>query len=162
MQATSNGKLIQSGIAEKLGLFISSVSTFIAAFVIAFIAQWKLTLITICIIPAILLVVGALSIPDANIETDILKIQAQAGSYAESIFGGIRTVHAFSLHSRVAAKFDTFLKDIYNKGMKKNILYGVMFGGEYFIVYAGTGLAFWQGIAMINRGEVTKLGTVFT
>ncbi|KAJ4047595.1 hypothetical protein NW761_007348 [Fusarium oxysporum] len=162
MQATSNGKLIQSGIAEKLGLFISSVSTFIAAFVIAFIAQWKLTLITICIIPAILLVVGALSIPDANIETDILKIQAQAGSYAESIFGGIRTVHAFSLHSRVAAKFDTFLKDIYNKGMKKNLLYGVMFGGEYFIVYAGTGLAFWQGIAMINRGEVTKLGTVFT
>ncbi|KAG7431679.1 Leptomycin B resistance protein pmd1 [Fusarium oxysporum f. sp. raphani] len=143
MQATSNGKLIQSGIAEKLGLFISSVSTFIAAFVIAFIAQWKLTLITICIIPAILLV-------------------AQAGSYAESIFGGIRTVHAFSLHSRVAAKFDTFLKDIYNKGMKKNLLYGVMFGGEYFIVYAGTGLAFWQGIAMINRGEVTKLGTVFT
>jgi ATP-binding cassette subfamily B (MDR/TAP) protein 1 len=46
--------------------------------------------------------------------------------------------------------------------MKKNILYGVMFGGEYFIVYAGTGLAFWQGIAMINRGEVTNLGTVFT
>ncbi|KAG5755801.1 hypothetical protein H9Q70_001589 [Fusarium xylarioides] len=159
MQAMSNGKLIQSGIAEKLGLFISLVSTFIAAFVIAFIAQWKLTLITICIIPAILLVIGALSIPDAKIETDILKIQAHAGSYAESIFGGIRTMHAFSLHSRVVAKFDTFLKDIYNKGMKKNLLYGVMFGGEYF---AGTGLAFWQGIAMIHRGEVTKLGTVFT
>jgi ATP-binding cassette subfamily B (MDR/TAP) protein 1 len=73
----------------KLGLSVSSVSTFTAAFVIAFIAQWKLTLITMCIVSAILLVVDALSIPDANIETDILKIQAQAGSYAESIFGGI-------------------------------------------------------------------------
>ncbi|KAJ3528005.1 hypothetical protein NM208_g10425 [Fusarium decemcellulare] len=162
MQATSNGKLIQSGIAEKLGLFIASIATFVAAFVIAFIAQWKLTLIIICIIPALLVVVGALSIPDAKIETNILKIQAQGGSYAESIFGGIRTVHAFSLRSRVVAKFDTFLKDVYRQGMKKNVLYGVMFGGEYFIVYSGIGLAFWQGIAMIDRGEVPNLGTVFT
>ncbi|UQC86287.1 uncharacterized protein CLUP02_11787 [Colletotrichum lupini] len=39
MQATTNGKLIQSGIAEKLGLFFSSISTFVAAFIIAFVSQ---------------------------------------------------------------------------------------------------------------------------
>lgn len=49
MQATSNGLMIQSGISEKLGLFVQSVSTFVAAFVVAFIAQWKLTLILFCI-----------------------------------------------------------------------------------------------------------------
>ncbi|KAF4967225.1 hypothetical protein FSARC_5204 [Fusarium sarcochroum] len=162
MQATSNGKLIQSGIAEKLGIFIQAISTFVAAFVIAFVSQWKLTLILICLVPALLIIVGTMSIPDAKIETRILKIQAQAGSYAESIFGGIRTVHAFSLRSRVVAKFDTFLKDILNEGKKKNVIYGVMFGGEYFVVFAGMGLAFWQGIAMIDRGEVPNVGKVFT
>lgn len=162
MQATSNGMLIQSGVAEKLGLCIQAVATFVAAFVIAFISQWKLTLILICIIPAILLVVGTLSVPDAKIETGILKMQAQAGSYAETIFSGIRTVHAFSLRPRVVAKFDTHLQSIFREGKKKNLIYGLMFGGEFFVIYSGMGLAFWQGIAMIARGEVPDIGKVFT
>ncbi|RSL49718.1 hypothetical protein CEP51_015447 [Fusarium floridanum] len=162
MQATSNGKLIQSGIAEKLGIVIQAIATFVAAFVIAFISQWKLTLILICIVPALILIVGTLSVPDAKIETKILKIQAQAGGYAESIFGGIRTIHAFSLRSRVVAKFDIYLQDVFREGKKKNMLYGFMFGGEYFVVYSGMGLAFWQGIAMIDRGEVSDIGKVFT
>jgi ATP-binding cassette subfamily B (MDR/TAP) protein 1 len=43
-----------------------------------------------------------------------------------------------------------------------NWLYGVMFGGEYFFIYAGMALAFWQGVAMIHRGKVDNFGTVFT
>ena len=162
MQATSNGKLIQSGTAEKLGILIQAIATFIAAFIIAFISQWKLTLILICLVPALLLIVGSASVPDAKIETGILKIQAQAGSYAESIFGGIRTVHAFSLRSRVVARLDSYLQDVVRLGKKKNLIYGAMFGGEYFVVYSGMGLAFWQGIAMVVRGEVLDVGKVFT
>jgi ATP-binding cassette subfamily B (MDR/TAP) protein 1 len=162
MQATSNGKLIQSGIAEKMGIFVQSIATFVAAFVIAFISQWKLTLILLCLVPALLLTVGTLSVPDAKIETRILKIQAMAGGYAESILAGIRTIHAFSLRTRVVAKFDTYLDDVLREGKKKNLLYGVMFGGEYFIMIAGMGLAFWQGIGMIARGEVPNIGKVFT
>jgi ATP-binding cassette subfamily B (MDR/TAP) protein 1 len=162
MQATSNGKLIQSGTAEKLGIVIQAIATFIAAFIIAFISQWKLTLILICLVPALLLIVGSASVPDAKIETRILKIQAQAGSYAESIFGGIRTVHAFSLRSRVVARLDGYLQDVIQIGKKKNLLYGAMFGGEFFVMYAGMGLAFWQGIAMVARGEVPDVGKVFT
>ena len=162
MQATSNGKLIQSGISEKFGIVIQGVATFVAAFVIAFISQWKLTLILICVVPALLLIVGTMSVPDAKIETNILKIQAQAGSYAESIFAGVRTVHAFSLRPRVVAKFDSYLQDVFRQGKKKNLIYGILFGGEYFIIYSGMGLAFWQGIAMIARGEVPNVGKVFT
>ncbi|QPC78078.1 hypothetical protein HYE68_008830 [Fusarium pseudograminearum] len=111
---------------------------------------------------ALLLTVGTLSVPDAKIETRILKIQAMAGGYAESILAGIRTIHAFSLRTRVVAKFGTYLDDVLREGKKKNLLYGVMFGGEYFIMIAGMGLAFWQGIGMIARGEVTNIGKVFT
>ncbi|KAF7557236.1 hypothetical protein G7Z17_g788 [Cylindrodendrum hubeiense] len=162
MQATSNGKLIQSGISEKLGVFVQAVASFAAAFIIAFITNWKLTLIIICIVPALLIVVGGVAVLDGQIEMKILKTYGQAGSYAEHILGGIRTIHAFSLRPRVIAKYDTFLQDAYNLGMKKNLLYGVMFGGEYFIVYSGMGLAFWQGVNMISRGEIPNVGVVFT
>uniref|UniRef100_A0A8H7TUH0 ABC transporter n=1 Tax=Bionectria ochroleuca TaxID=29856 RepID=A0A8H7TUH0_BIOOC len=161
-QATSNGKLIQSGTSEKLGIVIQSISTFVAAFIIAFISQWKLTLIIICIVPLTVALSVVLSIPDAKIETDILKIYANAGSLAESVLGGIRTVHAFNLRPRIISKYDSYLQEAYKVGMKKNILYGFMFGGEYFVIYAGMGLAFWQGVGMIARNEVPNIGTVFT
>ncbi|PKS05474.1 hypothetical protein jhhlp_008851 [Lomentospora prolificans] len=160
-QATTNGKLIQSGISEKLGIAIQAISTFVAAFVIAFTAQWKLTLILIFMVPTLLVVLGAAGGVDTMIETKILRVYAQAGSYAESVLGGVRTLQAFSLRPRVMAKYDSYLEDAYTQGMKKNKLYGLVFGGQYFVMYAGMGLAFWQGIAMLDRGEIEDLGTVF-
>ena len=160
-QATTNGKLIQSGIAEKLGIAIQAISTFVTAFVIAFVTQWKLTLILIFMVPTLLFVLGMAGGIDAKIEASILQVYAQAGSYAENVLAGIRTVHAFGLRPRVMAKYDSYLQDAYSRGVKKNKLYGIVFGGQYFVAYAGMGLAFWQGIAMIDRGEISDLGTVF-
>ncbi|KAL4995083.1 P-loop containing nucleoside triphosphate hydrolase protein [Aspergillus recurvatus] len=160
-QATTNGKLIQSGIAEKLGIVIQAMATFVAAFVIAFVSQWKLTLILIFMVPTLLIMLGTAGGLDAMLETKILQIYAQAGSYAESILGGVRTLQAFSLQPRVMAKHDSYLQDAYTHGMKKNKLYGIVFGGQYFVVFAGMGLAFWQGLAMLERGEISDLGTVF-
>ncbi|KAG5810767.1 hypothetical protein H9Q74_001433 [Fusarium xylarioides] len=162
MQATSNGKFIQAGIGEKIGMLVQAMATFIAAFVIDFISQWKLTLIIIGMFPVLLIVVGGVAGLDAQIETDILKIHAEAGSYAETILAGVRTVHAFDLRERVVSRYDSFLETSFRLGMKKNRIYGILFGGEYFIVHAAMGLAFWQGIAMVNRGQVPDLGTVFT
>ncbi|GMF79375.1 unnamed protein product [Aspergillus oryzae] len=160
-QATTNGKLIQSGIAEKLGIAIQATATFVAAFIVAFVTQWKLTLILIFIVPTLLIVVGMAGGIDATIETKILQIYAHASSYAESVFGGVRTIQAFSLQPRVLAKYDSYLQHAYTQGMRKNKLYGMVFGGQYFVVYAGMGLAFWQGIAMFDRGEIPDLGTLF-
>lgn len=160
-QATTNGKLIQSGIAEKLGIAIQAISTFVAAFVIAFVTQWKLTLILIFMVPTLVIVLGTAGGIDAMIETKILQVYAQAGSYAENVLGGVRTLQAFSLRPRVMAKYGSYLQDAYTQGMKKNKLYGIVFGGQYFVVYAGMGLAFWQGIAMLDHGEISDLGTVF-
>jgi ATP-binding cassette subfamily B (MDR/TAP) protein 1 len=162
MQATSNGKLIQNGISEKLGQVFQAAATFIAAFIIAFKTQWKLTLIIICILPALLIIVAGVSVFDARIETKILRTYANAGSFAEAVLGSARTTHAFHLGPRMVSKYERHLQDARNLGNKKSALYGIMFAGEYFVLFAGMGLAFWQGIGMMARGEVESVGTVFT
>ncbi|KAF6834066.1 multidrug resistance protein 3 (p glycoprotein 3) [Colletotrichum plurivorum] len=161
-QAISNGRLIQVGIAEKLALTFQGVAVFITAFIIAFVTQWKLTLIVLCIAPAILIVMGVVSTIEAAIETKILNIYAQAGSFSEGILSSARTVHAFEIRSRLVQKFDKFLQDAHNLGRKKSPLFGILFSCEYFIIYAGFALAFWQGVHMLNRGEVTESGDIFT
>lgn len=160
-QVTSNGLMIQLGISEKLGLFVQSATTFIAAFVIAFIAQWKLTLILICIVPAVILLVGGVGAYDAINNGKMMKVYADASSYAENILTAIRTVNAFSLQRRTLERYDSYLDRALKLGNKRSKFTGLMFGGQYFVIYAGMGLAFWQGFKMIARGDA-DLGTVFT
>ncbi|KAM0270663.1 hypothetical protein ACHAQH_009332 [Verticillium albo-atrum] len=161
VQATSNGKLIQAGISEKLGMVFQGLAAFIAAFALAFATQWKLTLITCCIAPATLLVIGICSTIEAAIETDILKVHAQGGSFVESVLSSARTIQAFALRTRLVENFDSYLKEARRLGNKKNLLFGFMFSAEYFIMFAGMGLCFWQAISMLASGEVDEPGDVF-
>ncbi|GJC81610.1 leptomycin B resistance protein pmd1 [Colletotrichum liriopes] len=161
MQATSNGKLIQAGISEKLGLVVQGLACFIAAFILAFVTQWKLTLICCCIAPATLLVMGISSTMEASIEGKILRIHADGGSFAESILSSARNVQAFDLRKRLVRDFDKYLQEAHKLGNKKNVILGCLFSAEYFIIFAGVGLCFWQAIRMIATGEVEKPGDVF-
>ncbi|KAJ5951629.1 ABC transporter integral membrane type 1 [Penicillium vulpinum] len=162
MQATSNGRLIQGGISEKLGLVIQGLAAFISAFVLAFVTQWKLTLICCCIAPAMLLAMGICSTIEASIESKILKVQAQAGAFAESILSSSRTVQAFGLRNQLLREFDKFLQASRKLGNKKSPLFGCLFATEYTIIFAGFGLCFWQGVKMVSTGEVKESGDVFT
>lgn len=160
-QAAANGKLIQTGIAEKMGQVFQALATFIAAFVIAFVSQWKLTLIIICIVPAIFGIIGAAAFVDSKVEIKILNNNAQTDAFSESILGSIRTIHAFNLRPRLSREYASQTQKSFDLARVKNWIYGIMFGSQQFIIYAGMGLAFWQGIAMIARGEVEDFGTVF-
>lgn len=160
-QATSNGNNVNNGISEKLTLTIQGVSTFVSAFVVAFAVQWKLTLITISIVPTII-VVTAVSIGiDTKNENKLLPIYSRAGQLAEEVFSTIRTVHAFWLHPLLSSKYDKILGDAMDLGMKKSPNYAVLFSIEFFCIYSGYGLAFWQGIRMFARGEIKQSGMFF-
>ncbi|KAI6433293.1 hypothetical protein MCOR03_011701 [Pyricularia oryzae] len=161
-QATSNGKLIQSGIAEKLGTVFQALATFVGAFIIAFVANWKLTLILICIAPALVIVMGIVAGADSKVEAQVLKVQAQGAGFAETILSSARNVHAFSLRARLMHRFDEYLEEANRLGNKKNAIYGAFFSAEYTIVYLGLALAFWQGLNLVARGEVPNVGVVYT
>lgn len=161
-QATSNGRLIQAGTAEKLGLAFQGLSAFVTAFIVAFVVQWKLTLICLCIAPAVIIVIGGVATLQAANETKILDIQAQGNSYVEGVLSSIRTVQAFEMRHRLVNRFDEFLTSAHKIGKKNGPLLGGLFSAEYTIIYLGFGLAFWQGIRMMARGEIEDSGTIFT
>lgn len=162
VQATSNGSLIQLGIAEKLGSAIQSFAAFVAAFTLAFATQWKLTLITSSVVPVLLVVILWVSGLEASIETRMLRCYAQGGALAEGILSNPRTVHAFGIRARLVAKYEAILTNASRLGMKKNPMYGCLFSCEFFLVYAGFALAFWRGTNMFASGEIPQVGDIFT
>lgn len=161
-QATTNGRLIQEGISEKLGLTAQGLSAFVTAFIVAFATNWKLTLITLCIAPASIIVMAVTAVIEAGLETQVLEIYAQANSFAEGVLASARTVHAFEMRSRLVSKFDEYLGEAHRVGDKISPLFGILFSSEYCIIYLGFALAFWQGIQMLSRGEIESSGEIFT
>jgi ATP-binding cassette subfamily B (MDR/TAP) protein 1 len=159
-QATTNGNNVNTGISEKLSLTIQALSTFVSAFVIAFAVQWKLTLITISVVPTIVVVVGICIGFVTKYETQQLDIYSRAGLLAEEVFSSIRTVHAFWLNPLLARTFDKFLDEAMIVGMKNSPVFAVLFSTEFFCVYSGYGLAFWRGIRMYFSGEIRESGDV--
>ncbi|KAL1608579.1 hypothetical protein SLS60_003523 [Paraconiothyrium brasiliense] len=161
-QLTASSNNVNSGISEKLTLTIQGLSTFATAFIIAFAVQWKLTLITISIIPTIVVVVGICLSFMTKWENDMLDIYGQAGKLAEEVFSTMRTVHAFWLNPLLSRKFDKYLLDAQAIGMKNSPVYAILFSTEFFCIYSAYGLAFWQGIRMYSSGEIAQPGQVFT
>ncbi|KAI9370033.1 P-loop containing nucleoside triphosphate hydrolase protein [Aspergillus egyptiacus] len=160
-QATSNGKLIQAGVAEKVGLLFQGLAAFVTAFIIAFVVHWKLTLICLCIAPATIIVMGTVAAFEAGLETRILEIHAQANSFAEGVLAGVKAVKAFSMQGSLVKKFDEYLTEAHKVGRKISPLFGLLFSAEYTIIYLGFGLAFWQGINMMAGGDIDSAGDIF-
>ena len=161
-QATTNGRLIQGGISEKFGLTFQGLSAFVTAFIVAFVTNWKLTLICLCVAPATIIVMGIVAGIEAGLETEILEVYSQANSFAEGVLASARTVHAFEMRSRLVNKFDQYLIEAHRVGSKISVLFGILFSAEYTIIYLGFALAFWQGVHMIARGEIDNAGDIFT
>jgi ATP-binding cassette subfamily B (MDR/TAP) protein 1 len=68
LDLSSHCNTVQSGLSDKFGLSLQYISTIVSAFVVAFVSQWKLTLITATIIPGIVLGVGITSALDSKYE----------------------------------------------------------------------------------------------
>ncbi|KAK3354418.1 ABC transporter transmembrane region-domain-containing protein [Neurospora tetraspora] len=122
---TTNANLVNQGISEKLGLAIQAIATFFAAFVVAFAVQWKLTLITICIVPVIVIVTGICMGIDAKQENEIMTINSRASKLAEQVFASVKTAHAFWAFPKLSGKYAAILDEAKAVGARKSPNYAV-------------------------------------
>lgn len=162
IKVTTNGNLINNGISDKLSQTVASIASFVAAFAVAFAIQWKLTLITIGIVPMVIFITAACFAADAPVEAKVTAFYSQAGTIAEEVFSTITTIHAFWLQPLMARRYDELLAEAQHGNRKKSIIYGFLFSGQFFCVYSGYGLAFWQGIRMYVSGEIQEPGDIVT
>ncbi|EGS20733.1 mating factor A secretion protein STE6-like protein [Thermochaetoides thermophila DSM 1495] len=142
---TGDTNLIQEGISEKVGLTLQAVATFIAAFVIGFVSYWKLTLILLSTVFALLMVMGTGSRFIVKFSRQNIAAYAQGGSVAEEVISSIRNAVAFGTQDRLAKQYDTHLVEAEKHGFKLKATLGIMVAGMMTLVYLNYGLGFWMG-----------------
>jgi len=136
VQISTNGTVVNQGIGEKLGLLIQGCSTFVSAFIVALVIQWKLTLITIAIVPFILIVTSICIAIDIKNEGEIQPMFGRAAQLAEEAFGTIANVHAYWAQPKISARYETYLRAARKKARIKSPNYGALFSVEFFCVFS--------------------------
>ena len=115
---TADTNLIQEGISEKVGLTLTAIATFVAAFVISFIRYWKLTLILSSTVVAIVVTLGAVGSFIAKLSKIYIAYFAEGGSVAEEVISSIRNATAFHTQEKLARRYDTYLINAETAGFK--------------------------------------------
>ncbi|KAE8396380.1 P-loop containing nucleoside triphosphate hydrolase protein [Aspergillus alliaceus] len=160
---TADTNLIQDGISEKVGLALTGLSTFVTAFVIAYIKNWKLALICSASLLALLLIMGGCSTLMLIFNKRALEHQGHGASMAEDILDSIRTVAAFNAQVTLTQKYESHLKSAEGPGMKSKVVFAVMVGALLCIMYLNYGLGFWMGSRFLVEGvSDIKAGDVLT
>lgn len=158
---TADTNLIQEGISEKVGLTMTALATFITAFIIGFIKNWKLTLILMSTIIAITLIMGTGSKFIVKYNKTSLESYAQGGTVAEEVLSSIRNTTAFSTQDKLAKQYDAHLIVAEKWGFKQKAVLGFMVGCMMCIVYLNYGLAFWEGSRLLVSGDAS-LSSILT
>ncbi|KAK1580500.1 ABC transporter [Colletotrichum navitas] len=151
---TADTNLIQDGISEKVGLTLAAIATFISAFVIGFVHYWKLALILLSTVAALMLSMGSASRFIVKYSKQSIESYAQGGSLADEVISSIRNAIAFGTQDRLAKQYDVHLTKAEKYGYKVKAAIGIMVALMMTILYLNYGLAFWQGSKFLTEDGI--------
>ncbi|KIW16602.1 hypothetical protein PV08_03790 [Exophiala spinifera] len=152
---TADTNLVQEAISEKVGLTLTGVAAFFAAFVIGFVKFWKLTLICMSSVVTIVVVMGTGGRFMAGWNKKSLESYAVGGSVAEEVLASIRNAASFNTQDKLAKRYDVYLQDARRWGVRSKSALACMIGSLLCIIFLNYGLAFWMGSRFLVSGETT-------
>ncbi|KAI7905965.1 P-loop containing nucleoside triphosphate hydrolase protein [Cokeromyces recurvatus] len=152
----SDTQIIQDGISEKFGLFISFTAQFISGFIVAFSKGYKMALVMISVLPLLIAIMIIIVKYVKRFTVLTLNADANAGSVVEQALYSIRTIYSFSLQQRFLKRYEDKLKLVRWLSIKKGAV--ICFGTSIFMVlfYGSFGLALWYGSKLTIEGELAN------
>jgi ATP-binding cassette subfamily B (MDR/TAP) protein 1 len=114
---TITANILQSGISEKLSMFLQSISLVITALVIAFQYNWLLTLVTSS---GLLFIIVFYSITVPYLVTMMKEVEhadRMSSSIASEVFGSIRMVAACEAEGKMAKRYASWVEESRRRGL---------------------------------------------
>ncbi|KAL3309192.1 hypothetical protein Ciccas_012262 [Cichlidogyrus casuarinus] len=155
-----NVEKVRIGIGIKMILFMSNISMFITGVSLGFIYNWKLTMVALATLPAILVGVATFGYLIGYFSEKEYLAYSNATSIAEEVLSSIKTVTAFGQQMSEYIRYSSQLESARSVGVKKSSLINGSFGFIFFLIFSAIALLFWYGVKLVRDGEI-KPGVVF-
>ncbi|XP_012942089.1 ATP-dependent translocase ABCB1 [Aplysia californica] len=146
---------ISEGIGDKLAIFVQWTTTWISAYIMAFVSDWRLTLAVIVFSPIIILVGSILVKVLRNLAAKEFRAYAKAGAVAEQCLRAIRTVQAFHGQEKEIARYERCLGDAVKVASKKGLAVGLGQSALFFTLYVNLAVAMWVGTVLIQEENLS-------
>lgn len=147
-------------VGDNLALLVQSTATLTCGIVIAMVADWKLSLVILFVIP----LVGLQGYAQVNFlrgfSQDAKIMYEEASQVATEAVGSIRTVASFCAEKRVMDKYDQKCQASRDQGIRTGIVGGLGFGFSYLMLYSSSALCYYVGAKFVSQGKST-FGDVF-
>lgn len=149
---TADMNAIQDAISEKVGITLTTLATFVGAFIVGFIQYWALALILSSSIVAITLLGGLVSVPMQSSGKKAGESASEAATVVDEAFSAIKTVLALNMQERMRDRYAKHTRVVqYWSGRTKSYA-GLMLAIMMWIINLMYGLAFWQGARFQDIG----------
>ncbi|OMP81948.1 Leptomycin B resistance protein pmd1 [Diplodia seriata] len=160
---TEKTQTVQLGTSEKVGLFLQSISYFVAAFTVGFILDAQLTgILLVAVIPTMFIIITFGSKTVARLQKSSADVAENAAAIASSALKAVQVVQAFGIADKLADEYLALLKSSVRIGVRKSIAGAAMLGCVYFTAYSANALAFWYGTKLQeDRGADGGAGTIY-
>lgn len=152
---TSDISLIQEGITGSLAMFLTAAATFISAFVVAFVAYWKLALALSSTL-IVMFVTGGVGVAyPVRWTKQSRALSGRGATVVEEAISSIRHVTAFGLQESLVQRYDRYLQQAQRPALKGGIGTALAVSVLQAVPYLTYGLAFWFGSILLVRGEMS-------
>ncbi|KAL7192273.1 hypothetical protein ACSBR2_024169 [Camellia fascicularis] len=122
-------QIIKNAATTNLSVALTNLSTSVIGLTFMFATSWKLTLLSLVVVPAIFIAICQFGRFLRELSHNTQSAAAVAASIAEETFGAIRTVRSFAQEEYEISRYTKKVDETLNLGLKQAKVVGSFLGG---------------------------------
>lgn len=147
----TDATLLRTVVVDRSTILLQNLGLAITAFIIAFILNWRLTLVVMATYP--LIVSGHISekLFMKGYGGDLSKAYLKANMLAGEAVSNIRTVAAFCSENKVLDLYSRELIEPSKRSFSRGQIAGILYGVSQFFIFSAYALALWYGAKLMGK-----------
>nr|KYP35572.1 ABC transporter B family member 2 [Cajanus cajan] len=150
-QLETDATLLRTIVVDRSTILLQNIGLVVASFIIAFILNWRITLVVIATYP--LIISGHISekLFMKGYGGNLSKAYLKANMLAGEAVSNIRTVAAFCSEEKVLDLYANELVDPSKRSFQRGQIAGIFYGISQFFIFSSYGLALWYGSVLMEK-----------
>ncbi|CAN6486540.1 unnamed protein product [Victoria cruziana] len=151
----TDATLLRTIVVDRSTILLQNISLVTTSFIIAFILNWRITLVVIACYP--LSVSGHISekMFMKGFGVNLSRAYLRANMIAGEAIGNIRTIAAFCSERKVVDLYTQQLAEPASRSFRRGQIAGVFYGISQFFIFSSYALALWYGSRLMHDGLAT-------
>jgi ATP-binding cassette, subfamily B, bacterial MsbA len=152
---TSDVVRVQATLSSSLAQLLSQTLMLVAGVTILVLTSWKLTLVMLAVVPAVVLAATLLGRRMRTISFDLQERLADANAGATEAISGIRVVQSFVAENLERQRYATLIQAAFRVALRQARVQTLFGPGIMLAMFVGVAMVLWYGGRLVLGGDLT-------